>query len=120
MSGNSKMSSALPRGDANGLGVITRDLIDKPHRFHVMIAIIDCAKVISNNDTGEIIPTSRIRRAEVVLPADLGAAQQLMCHAIERRTGRTDLPPDVEGDINLAFGRIDPRTGEHIDRDSES
>lgn len=111
-------SGALPKGDANGLGPAVRGLIDEPHRYHVIIGIIDCAKVTTNNDTGEIIPTARIRRIEVVLAGDLTAAEQLMRRALEHRTGRVMLPLDLEDDLKLAFGRIDPRTGEKPGDDS--
>jgi hypothetical protein len=60
MSEDGNLSGALPKGDANGLGPIVRTLIDEPHRYHVLMAIVDCAKVTTNNDTGEIIPTARI------------------------------------------------------------
>jgi hypothetical protein len=106
------LSGALPKGDANGLGPIVRDLIDEPHRFHVVMAIIDCKSVNTNFDTGEVVPTARIRRIEVMLSQDLTEAQRLMRRALENRTGRTVLPLDLEDDIQIAFGRIDPRTGE--------
>lgn len=109
------LSGALPKGDANGLGPIVRALIDEPHRFHVVMAIVDCKSVNTNHDTGEIIPTARIRRIEVVLPGDLDGAQRLMRRALEHRTGRTVLPLDLEDDIQIAFGQIDPRTGQKRD-----
>jgi hypothetical protein len=113
------LSGALPKGDANGLGPIVRALIDEPHRFHVVMAIVDCKSVTTNNDTGEVIPTARIRRIEVMLPQDLTDAQRLMRRALEHRTGRTVLPLDLEDDINIAFRGIDPRTGEKDDGDGK-
>jgi hypothetical protein len=113
------LSGALPKGDANGLGPIVRTLIDEPHRYHVIMAIVDCAKVTTNNDTGEVMPTARIRRVEAVLGDDLEKAQTLMRRALEKRTGRQVLPLDLEDDIKLAFGRIDPRTGERLEGDDE-
>lgn len=106
------ISGALPKGDANGLGPIVRDLIDQPHRYHVIMAIVDCAKVTTNNDSGEVIPTARMRRVEAVLPADLAVAEQLMRRALEKRSGRQMLPIDLEDEMRLAFKQIDPRTGE--------
>ncbi len=53
-----------------------------------------------------------IRRIEVIAPADLTVAQQLMRRSLEARTGRTVLPLDLEDDIRFAFGQVDPRTGE--------
>ncbi len=110
-------SSTLPKGDANGLGPAVRGLIDEPHRYHVVIGIIDCAKITTKPDTGEVLPTARVRRIEVVLTGDLHVAEQLMRRALESRSGRTVLPLDLEDDMRLAFGRIDPRTGEQIDGD---
>jgi len=119
MSDGGSLSGALPKGDANGLGPVVRTLIDEPHRFHVVMAIIDCKQVSTNHDTGEVIPTARIRRIEVILRDDLNAAQQLMRRSLEKRSGRTVLPLDLEDDIQIAFGRIDPRTGEQLDGDGK-
>lgn len=113
------LSGSLPKGDANGLGPIVRALIDEPHRYHVVMAIVDCKRVTTDNDTGEIIPTARIRRIEVVLPGDLDTGQALMRRALEKRTGRTFLPLDLEDDMKLAFKQIDPRTGERLDGDGD-
>lgn len=112
MSDDAKISGTLPRGDANGLGPIVRDLIDYPHRFHVIMAIVDCRKVTTDNDSGEVIPTARMRRVEAVLPADLATAEQLMRRSLEKRSGRTMLPIDLEDEMRMAFRQIDPRTGE--------
>ncbi len=109
---DASISGALPKGDANGLGPAVRGLIDEPHRYHVVLGIIDCSKVTTNNDTGEVVPTARIRRIEVVLPGDLAVAEQLMRRALEGRAGRTVLPLDLEDDMRMAFRQIDPRTGE--------
>jgi hypothetical protein len=113
------ISGALPKGDANGLGVIATDLVTDPHRFKVVMMIVDCKRVTSDNDTGETIPTARIRRAEAVLPQDLAAAEQLMRRALESRTGRVVLPLDMEDEMRLAFGQIDPRTGEQTKPDGD-
>lgn len=52
---SAKIGGSLPKGDANGLGPIVRDLIDHPHRFHVLLSIVDCKAVATNHDTGEIV-----------------------------------------------------------------
>lgn len=112
---DASLSGSLPKGDANGLAPIVRDLIDQPHRFHVVMAILDCSKIHTNNDTGEVIPVARIRRIEAVIKDDLSVAEQLMRRALEKRAGRTVLPLDLEDDMRLAFRNIDPRTGEKTD-----
>src|SRR5260370_12366947 len=55
---DASLSETLPKGDANGLGPIVRTLIDEPHRFHVVMAIIDCKKVTTDFDTGDVVPTA--------------------------------------------------------------
>lgn len=109
---DASLSGNLPHGDANGLTVIIRDLIDNPHKLHVLIAIADCRKVTTDNDTGEIIPTVRIRRIEVVrVPGDLKTAEKLMRRALENRSGMTVLPLDLEDDVRRAFAEIEEQAG---------
>lgn len=110
-----RMGSALPKGDANGLGVITTDLIQHPHRYHVVLAIVDCKSITTDNDTGEVVPTARVRRIEVVDPADLKTAEKLIRRALERRSGTTVLPLELEDELTAAFANVDPRTGEVLD-----
>lgn len=111
---SAKIGGTLPSGDANGLGPIVSDLVQHPHRFHVLIAIVDCKKVTTDNDSGEVIPTARIRRVEVVLPEDLKPAEKLLRRSLEKRAGKTVLPMDLEDEINIAFNRVDPHTGEML------
>jgi hypothetical protein len=99
-----KLASTLPGGDGNGLNAIARKLIDNPHDVHVVIALVDCKKVTTDNDSGEIVPTAE--------EADRDIAAKMMRRALEKRTGKTVLPFDLEEDLRAAFGRIDPDTGE--------
>jgi hypothetical protein len=112
-----KITGALPKGDANGLGALRLALLEHPRQMHAVIAIVDCKSTTTDTDTGERTPTARIRRIEAVLADDHPAAQRLMLRALENRTGRAVLPLDLEDDIRLAFGRIDPDTGERRDGD---
>lgn len=114
-----KIGGGLPKGDHNGLGPILRELIDHPHRLHVVLAIVDCKSINTDNDTGEIVPTARIRRIEAVTPADLKTAEQLMRRASEKRAGATMLPIELEDELAAAFNRVDPRTGEFIDDEDQ-
>lgn len=108
-----KMAGALPQGDANGLTAISRELVDDPHKIHVVLALVDCKRITTDNDSGEIVPTARIRRIEVVSGGqDAALAQKMMRRALEERTGKTVLPFDLEEDLRAAFGRVDPDTGE--------
>ena len=107
-----KITSSLPGGDANGLVAIARDLIDNPHEIHVVIALVDCKKTTTDNDSGAVEPTARIRRIEVIDGPDKDLAAKMMRRALEQRTGKTVLPFDLEEDLRAAFGNIDPDTGE--------
>ena len=107
-----KLAGSLPGGDANGLTAIARDLIDSPHEIHVVVALVDCKRITTDNDSGEVVPTARIRRVEVIGENDRDLAAKMMRRALEQRTGKTVLPFDLEEDLRAAFGRIDPDTGE--------
>lgn len=107
-----KLASTLPQGEGNGLTAIARALIDNPHDVHVVIALVDCKKITTDNDSGEIVPTARIRRIEAIEAADKDIAAKMMRRALEKRTGKTVLPFDLEEDLRTAFGNIDPNTGE--------
>jgi hypothetical protein len=107
-----KLTGALPAGDGNGLDSIARDLIERPHDLRVVIALVDCRRTTTDNDTGEVEPTARIRRVEVVDGEDLAMAERIMRRALEKRTGSTVLPIDLEDAITDAFRNVDPATGE--------
>lgn len=108
-----KIASALPGGDANGLTAIARQLIDNPHEIHVIIALVDCKRTTTDNDSGEVVPTARIRRIEALTDQDdMSLVQKMLRRAMERRTNKTVLPFDLEEDLRAAFGRVDPDTGE--------
>lgn len=107
-----KLNSQLPKGEGNGLTALARKLIDTPHDIHVVIALVDCKKVTTDNDSGEIEPTARIRRIEVIEEGDKDVAAKMLRRALERRTGKTVLAFDLEEDVRAAFGNVDPQTGE--------
>lgn len=107
-----KIASTLPKGDGNGLDAIATELIDNPSDIHVVVALVDCKKVTTDFDTGDVIPTARIRRIEAIEEADKDLAAKMMRRALERRTGKTVLPFDLEEDMRAAFQNIDPNTGE--------
>lgn len=106
-----KLASVLPKGDGNGLDAIARPLVERPHDMHVVIGLVDCKKTTTDNDSGEVEPTARIRRVEVIAADDLGTAEKLMRRALEKRTGTTVLPLDLEDEIADAFANVDT-TGE--------
>lgn len=107
-----KLSSSLPDGNTNGLGSISDDLITTPHRLHIVIAVIDCKSTTCDNDSGEVVPTARIRRIEPISNDDRELAAQIMRRAMESRTGKAVLPIELENDLRAALDGIDPDTGE--------
>jgi hypothetical protein len=102
------MSGKLPRGDANGLGAIARQLIRDPEKVHALIVLVDCTRLVTEVDTGETIPVMRIRRAEAIRRSDLAEAQRLVRRAWEERCGDTVLPMELEDDIKAIFDGFDP------------
>lgn len=114
-----KLNGTLPKGEANGMQALARDLIDSPHDVHVIVALVDCKRITTDNDSGEVEPTARIRRIEVISEDDKPFVSKMMRRALERRTGRTVLPFDLEEDMRTAFGgRVDTGTGEILGDES--
>lgn len=107
-----KISGKLPKGDADGLSHLAGALTENPHKVHVAIVLLDCKSVTTDQDSGDAIPTARIRRAEVVRREDLQQAERLVRRALEERSGSTVLPMELEDEITAAFADVDPRTGE--------
>lgn len=99
-----KLQSSLPKGEANGLAALARKLIDQPEAVHVVVMLVDCKKISTDVDTGDIEPTARIRRIEAVLSEDHPQAEKMLRRALEKRTGKTVLPFDLEEDLRSAFG----------------
>ena len=110
-----KLASALPKGEANGLAVLSRSLIDTPEQVHIAVILVDCKSINTDMDSGDITPTARIRRIEVISEADKAFVSKMMRRALEKRTGKTVLPFDLEEDMRAAFGNVDPTTGEILD-----
>lgn len=100
-----KLAAKLPAGSANGLGAISEALVEQPDRIHVVLMLVDCSKISTDTDSGDVIPTVRIRRIEPITDGvDGHRLRQILRRAWERRTGKDVLPIDLEDDINAAFG----------------
>lgn len=85
-----RLALALPKDPAdNGLGVIYRALVDDPEAVHLIIAEVDCSKTTVDHDSGDVAPTVRVRRVEVVRPGDLNEVGKAMTAAREHRDGGT-------------------------------
>lgn len=102
-----KISGTLPGGDGNGLVAIMADLISDPKKMHVAICIVDGKKITTDADTGETVPTARVRRIEVIQDrGDQEVLRRLMRRALDQRTGREGLPYDLEAEIEDAIGPL--------------
>lgn len=101
MSAFVSLSSKLP-GDVetNGVDHIADQLIKDPARIRYAIVWFDVAKTTEVTDTGEIVPTMRVRRIEPLGHAD--AVQPVIAEIVEEavraRTGRAPIP----------FGIVEP------------
>lgn len=101
-----KLNSALPKGEANGLDAIARDLIDNPDQVQVLLMLVDCKQVTTDMDTGDVIPTARIRRVEPIRH-DKQRVMLMLRRAMEERTGKTVLPFDLEEDLRGVLGGLE-------------
>ena len=103
-----KLASALPKSDElNGLNEITEQLCAHPDGLHVAVVVLDCSKITTDIDSDESTPTARVRRIEVITDNDDKAVlRRLATRALEKRTGKTVLPLDLEDELRAAFGDI--------------
>lgn len=101
-----KLSPRLPQGAGNGLADAAARLLANPHAKHVLLAIVDVAKVEEVVDTGEREPVVRVRRVELLLREDAAQGEQLLRRALAVREGRTTLPFDVEDEITRLFADV--------------
>lgn len=105
MSAIVKLATALP-GDfeTNGLDQHVGRLLDEPDKLMVAIVWLDTKSVRIDTDSGDHIPTVRVRRIEPLGDAaDVSAEiRDLVQDAVRKRTGRTPIPFELgeirEGD----------------------
>lgn len=91
------MSASLPGDDRDGLASLARQLVDDPSQVHVVVALVDCTKITSKVESGDVIPTARIRAIEPIgTHADALEMRRLLRRAYERRTGKVELPLELE------------------------
>jgi hypothetical protein len=102
--------AVLPKG-GGGLAAIAAQLVAEgnnraPKRMRAVLAIVDCANVNVNSDTGEEVATVRFRRIEVLLPSDLPVAEQLIRRAMEVNSGMPQVDLELEDEIRQAFEQM--------------
>jgi hypothetical protein len=113
-----KLLGTLPSGQNNGLDSIASQLVNDPAKAHICIVVIDCKKVETDTDSGDVIPHARIRRIEPI-NEDRSRVAMMLRRALEERTGETLLPFATEEEMEDIFSGLDPKTGEVIKPHSE-
>lgn len=98
MSAVVKLGSKMP-GDweVNGLDNIVDDLTEDPKQLRAGFVVFDVEKITVDADSGNQVPTVRVRRFEPLGKADeiSAAIRDAYTKAVETRTGRTALPLDI-------------------------
>lgn len=95
------LGGTLPADDRNGLTALARRLIGNPEAVHVVVALVDCSRITRKIDTGDEVPTVRIRAIEPIGEhADAKEMRRLLRRAYERRTGKTELPLELERELD--------------------
>lgn len=96
-----RFSGALPEGERNGLASIAPALVECPDSVHVAVVLLDAVKLTTAVDSGDVVPTVRIRAIEPISAHDTDAAElrRLLRRAHERRTGRVELPLELESEL---------------------
>ena len=101
------ISGALPKGEANGLNSIVRDMADFPKKVRVAVILFDCKATLLDHDNEDAVLRARIRRIEAIIdPDDAAIMQRILMRQFERRTGKVTLPFDLESDIKSAFDGV--------------
>jgi len=98
-----KLAGTLTKGDKNGIALLDNFVAHKSAYRHVVIAVLSTKKLTTDVDTGDTEATLRIDRIERILPADAQRAEQMLRRSIEKRSGETVLPIDIEDEITAAF-----------------
>lgn len=117
MSAFVRLSTKMP-GDpeTNGVDDIADELVEDPATIRYAVVWFDVAKVTEETDTGDNIPTIRVRRIEPIGTArDVNPTiARVVAEAVEARTGRTPIPfelvtvGDQDDPAQLAFDDVDP------------
>lgn len=114
MSALVKLSAALP-GDPeiNGLDSWANHLEKYPEDLLVAVVYLDTKKVTVDTDTGDHVPTVRVRRIEPLGPVSGVSAtvRKAVAAAEEERTGRKAIPFEIVQVGEHAFGDTLPDEG---------
>lgn len=109
-----KLSGSLPGDDRNGLSALATQMLDNPEATHIVVAVIDCTKITTDVASGDVVPTARICAIEAFSGATADAAElrRLWRRAYERRTGKVELPLELERELDAITVTEDDDEGE--------
>lgn len=112
------LAGALPAGDKNGLAALAPALVnDTPGQLHVGIVTFSTSKLTTDVETGDVVPTIRIRQFEpFTASGDVEELRRLLRRQYERRTGQVELPLELEQELDALLGSI-TTTDDHDDPD---
>jgi hypothetical protein len=100
-----KMASKLPDGDSNGLGSLTRKLVEDPTGLVVCVAVIDASQILLDVDKGTRQPTVRIQHIEPMLDEeDRRSATRLLTGAYQARTSEQLELPGLDEFLRVGTG----------------
>ncbi len=99
------VSGKLPNGDrAAGLLAQLAELLDDPKAVRVGIVFYDVGSIKTTPETGDRVPTVRIRAFEPITPSgDADEMRNLLVRSVARRTGQEVLPLDLERELKSIF-----------------
>lgn len=91
-----KLSPKLPPPELNGLDWLYGPLRRDPHTAHVVVALVDCARLTTDVDEDTVEVTARLTHVEAVRDPDVVLAQlRLLAQLTAQRTGQTALDLDT-------------------------
>lgn len=97
MSAVVKVGSKMPANkEMNGLDAQQQDLVEDPKELRCALVWYDTGKITVDPDTGEQVPTIRLRRFEpVAVETVKSAIWETLQQAIQKRTGQPAIPLDI-------------------------
>lgn len=92
-----KLGGKLPKAeDRNGLHQLYQQFVRDPSRSHVVVAVVDTAKVINDIENYDTIPQLRILAIEPISGDDAGTLRAILQRHHAERTGNLELPAEWE------------------------
>jgi hypothetical protein len=95
------LSGSLPGGDQNGLAALAPALVNQPDQMHVAVITFVTSTLKTDVATGDVVPTIKIKQFEpFVGGSDVNELRRLLRRAYERRTGKVELPLELERELD--------------------